>query len=47
MLASGLLAALVGALSGVRAAPMALASLMAGALVPAVYSLVLARRTDR
>ena len=44
MVASGLVAALAGAFGGVAGTVVAIVSVLLGSLVPAVYSLVLARR---
>lgn len=46
MFASGLVAAFAGTLGGATGSALAISSLLAGAIVPAVYSLVLARRMD-
>ena len=46
MIASGLAAAVVGCVGGAVATVLAVACLLAGAIVPSVYSLVLARRRD-
>jgi uncharacterized membrane protein len=46
MIAAGLLAAIAGTLGGATGAALAIGALIAGAVVPSVYSLVLARRMD-
>lgn len=46
MIASGLAAAILGSVGGAVGTVLAVASLLAGAVVPSVYSLLLARRSD-
>lgn len=46
MIAAGLLAAIMGTLGGATGAVLAIVSLLAGAIVPSIYSLLLARRLD-